>query len=250
MNYYIKDKIWKVIYEQLKTEKSLHTKNEGKMRLFYEAIWYMARSGCQWRLLPSSYGDWRAIHRRFFRWVQKGVWERLLEALKIDPDLETVMIDGTIIRAHSCAAGYKKNSQQKEALGRCVGGFSSKINALVDALGNPLKFILSPGQQHDSKAGSALIKGLRRSNVLADKAYDDDNFIQEIEENECYAVIPPRKNRTIQREYDKHLYKERHLIECFFNKIKHFRRVFSRFDKTAIAYMGFLCIVAVDIWTR
>ena len=71
-----------------------------------------------------------------------------------------------------------------------------------------------------------------------------------LEEHRCITVIPPKKNRKTQREYDLHVYKERHLIECFFGKIKHFRRVFSGFDKTAQAFMGFLNFVGVLIWLR
>jgi transposase len=250
MKYHIKAKDWEVIYQNLRKEKGLHTKSEEKLRLFYEAIWYISRTGCQWRFVPFYYGDWRALHSRYFRWAQKGVWERLLENLKIDPDMETVMIDATIVRAHACAAGYEKDSQNEQALGRCVGGFTSKINAMVDALGNPLKFILSPGQQHDIKAAQPLIAGIADSDVLADKGYDDDKFIEVIKTQGCRAVIPPRKNRKKPRDYDKDVYKERHLIECFFGKIKYFRRIFSRFDKTAQAYLGFLNIVAIDIWLR
>ncbi len=250
MKYHIKAKDWEVIYQNLRKEKGLHTKSEEKLRLFYEAIWYIGRTGCQWRFVPSYYGDWRALHSRFFRWAQKGVWERLLESLKIDPDMEAVMIDATIVRAHACAAGYEKDSQKEQALGRCVGGFTSKINTMVDALGNPLKFILSAGQQHDIKAAPFLIEGIKGADVLADKGYDDDKFIDAIEMQGCRAVIPPRKNRKEPRDYDKDVYKERHLIECFFGKIKFFRRIFSRFDKTAQAYLGFLNIVAVDIWLR
>lgn len=112
MKYHIKETDWEVIYENLRNEKGLHTKNERKLRVFYEAMWYIARTGCQWRFVPAYYGDWRALHSRFFYWAQKGVWERLFEKLKIDPDLEAVMIDATIVRAHACAAGYEKNSQK------------------------------------------------------------------------------------------------------------------------------------------
>ena len=205
MKYYIKEKDWKTIYKKLRQEKGLHTKTEEKLRLFYEAIWYVSRTGCQWRLIPSYYGDWRALHSRFLCWARKGFWECLLEKLKIDPDMEAVMIDATIIQAHSCAAGYEKESQKEQALGRCVGGFTSKINAMVDALGNPLKFILSPGQQHDIKAAPFLIEGIKDSDVLADKGYDDDKFIKTIEIQGCRAVIPPRKNRKDPRDYDKDL---------------------------------------------
>lgn len=119
MQYHIKDKEWEVIYKNLSQEKRLHTKNIEKLRIFYEAICYTARTGCQWRFIPSDYGDWRALQRRFFRW--SGVWDR--------PDMEAVMIDGTIVRAHACAAGYKKASQKEQALGRCVGGFT-KVKSL------------------------------------------------------------------------------------------------------------------------
>lgn len=250
MKYYIDDQAWEVIYQNLKQEKGLHTKNEGKLRVFYEAIWYVARTGCQWRFIPPYYGDWRSLHKRFLRWAKKGVWDRLLEKHQVDPDLESVMIDATIVRAHACAAGYEKDSQKEQALGRCVGGFTSKINAMVDALGNPLKFILSPGQSHESQVALCLVEDIEGANVLADKAYDDDKFVENLGQRDCKAVIPPRKNRNNPRDYDKDIYKERHLIECFFGKIKYFRRIFSRFDKTAQAYMGFLNIVAIDIWLR
>jgi transposase len=250
MKYYIRDKDWAIIYANLSQERGIHTQKEERVKVFFEAIWYMCRTGCQWRLLPSWYGNWRAIHRRFFRWAQRGIWERLLERAQINPDLEAVMIDATIIRAHACSAGYGKNSQKEQALGRCVGGFASKINAMVDALGNPLKFLLSAGQQHDIKAAVPLIEGITGSSVLADKGYDDDKFIKAIEDQGCKAVIPPRRNRKEPREYDKDIYKERHLIECFFGKIKYFRRIFSRFDKTAQAYMGFLNVAAVFIWLK
>ena len=250
MQYHIKEEDWATIYQNLREEPALHTAKEGKLRVFCEAVWYMCRTGCQWRLLPYAYGNWRAIHRRFFRWAQKGIWGHLLEKAQIDPDLEAVMIDATIIRAHACAAGYEKDSQKEQALGRCVGGFTSKINAMVDALGNPLKFILSPGQQHDIKAGVPLIEGVTGADVLADKGYDDDKLIDVIESQGCRAVIPPRKNRKETRDYDEDVYKERHLIECFFGKIKYFRRVFSRFDKTAQAYMAFLNVASIFIWLR
>jgi transposase len=75
-------------------------------------------------------------------------------------------------------------------------------------------------------------------------------LIQQLEKQDCLPVIPPRSHRKTPRDYDKHLYKERHLIECFFNKIKHFPRVFSRFDKKASAFMGFLAYSAIILWLR
>ena len=84
--------------------------------------------------------------------------------------------------------------------------------------------------------------------LLADKGYDDAKLIEAVEAKGMQAVIPPRSNRKEQREYDKHLYKERHLVECFINKIKHYRRVFSRFEKLSKNYWGFLNFVSALIW--
>ena len=138
MKYHINCHTWEQILLFLRSVPGIHTRDEDALRLFVEAVWYMARSGCQWRLLPGYYGSWRALHRRFKRWSYAGIWEALMQHV-VDPDKEAVMIDATIIRSHACAAGYKKNAQSQEALGRSKGGFSTKIHALVDALGNPLK---------------------------------------------------------------------------------------------------------------
>lgn len=86
--------------------------------------------------------------------------------------------------------------------------------------------------------------------MIADTSYDAMAFVESITERGAVPVIPPRANRRAPRTYDAHLYKERHLVECFINKIKHYRRVFSRFDKLAIRYIGFLSLVAAIIWLR
>jgi len=250
MQYHIKEQEWEQIYCSLKSIRAIHIYNEHKLRLFVEAIYYMVRSGCQWRLLPKFYGNWRAIHARFQAWSSRKIWDKVLQQNQNDPDMELVMIDSTIVRAHACAAGYGKNSQDQQALGRSKGGFSTKIHALVDALGNPLKFTLTSGQRHDIIKAPELTEKIINSTITADKGYDSRAFIETIILNNCKPIIPCKKNRLIQRDYDKHLYKERHLIECFFNKIKHFRRIFSRFDKIAAFYLSFLNFVATLIWLR
>ncbi len=120
----------------------------------------------------------------------------------------------------------------------------------VDALGNPLRFRLSAGQKHDITEAEALIADYSSENVIADKAYDSDQFLQIITENGAVAVIPPSSRRIDQRNYDKHLYRERHLVECFIGKIKQYRRIFSRFDKLANSYLSFLQFVGALIWLR
>ncbi len=121
---------------------------------------------------------------------------------------------------------------------------------MVDALGNPLDFILTGGQVHDIKEGPALIGNRESQYVIGDKSYDADEFIRLIEAQHAIPVIPPRSNRKDPREYDRELYKERHLVECFVSKIKQFRHIFSRFDKLARRYLAFLHFVAAQIWLR
>jgi transposase len=160
------------------------------------------------------------------------------------------MIDATNVRAHACAAGYGKGQQNREALGRSSGRFTTKIHAVVDALGQALRFTLTPGQQHDVTQAPQLLEGFEHTNIIADKGYDSQSLIEQLKQQSCTPVIPPKSDRLLPREYDHHLYKECHLIECFFNKIKHFRRIFSRFDKAASTFLAFLHFVSALIWLR
>lgn len=120
----------------------------------------------------------------------------------------------------------------------------------VDGLGNPLQFQITAGQVHDITEAEALLPPAPVEYVLADKGYDADAFVQMIQGRGAVPVIPPRSNRKMPREYDAHLYKERHLVECFINKIKHYRRIFSRYDKLAQTYLSFLHLVSALIWLR
>ncbi len=139
---------------------------------------------------------------------------------------------------------------EKQAVGRSRGGFSSKIHITVDGLGNPLRFRLSPGQAHDIGQAQSLVEGFAFQRVIADRGYASQDFVDSLLERGIEAVIPPHPSAKEQREYDRWLYRERHLVECFINKIKHFRRVFSRFEKLDTSYLGFLHLVGTLIWLR
>lgn len=179
---------------------------------------------------------------------KKNIWSNFLEFCIEDPDLEYIMIDTTIVRAHACAAGYGK--QEEEGLGRSRGGFTSKIHAKVDALGNPLQFILTPGQAGDITQAQFLLKTGFDSLVLADRAYGSNEVRTQIRNQNCIDVTPSKVNSLEPVKYDKHAYKERYAIECFFGKIKYFRRMFSRFDKSARNFISFLSFVGACIWLR
>ncbi len=144
----------------------------------------------------------------------------------------------------------KNGGQEAQALGRSRGGFSTKVHVSVDGLGNPLRFRLTAGQRHDITQAQTLLPDEAFEHVIADRSYDAADFLNFIVEQGAEPVIPPHPRRKTPRDYDTWLYRERHLIECFINKIKHFRRLFSRFDKLASRYLGFLNFVAALIWLR
>jgi transposase len=145
---------------------------------------------------------------------------------------------------------WRKRGQKNQALGRSCGGFGTKIHALCDALGNPLRFILTAGQTHDSTQALALLKDKKGGAVLADKAYDSKKIIEAVHAMGAQAVIPSRSNSKDPRAYDEHLYKERNVIERMFGKLKQFRRIATRYDKTKAAFMGFVYLASILLWLK
>jgi transposase len=125
---------------------------------------------------------------------------------------------------------------------------STKIHAAVDALGNPVRFIITEGQTSDYQKADDLITGFQVDYVIADKGYDSDAFVLAINGIGAKAVIPPRSNRKEPRCYDEELYKERNLIERYFQKLKHYRRVATRYERLAINYCAMLALVSTVIW--
>lgn len=248
-NYNI-DVIWNKLLPFLQTTKGIYNPSDLSTKSFLDASIWMLRSGAPWRMLPKEYGPWNTVFKRFVRWAKKGIWEKLFQFCINDPDMEWISVDATIVRAHACAAGYQYSNEAKECLGRSKGGYTSKIHAVVDALGNPIKLIITPGQRSDITQAPALIDGLKFSYGMGDKAYDANAFRAQIERQGGIAVIPPRNNRKEQIVYDEDIYKNRYVIECFFGKIKFMRRIFSRFDKSVRNFAAFLALAASLVWLR
>ena len=126
---------------------------------------------------------------------------------------------------------------------------STKIHATVDALGHPSGFLLTPGQAGDLEGADALLPQLAADTVLADRAYDADARVLDVLQTAGKtAVIPPKRHRKEQRPYDRELYKTRHLIENFFSKLKQFRAIATRYDKTARNFLAAIYLVSTTIW--
>jgi transposase len=150
-------------------------------------------------------------------------------------------------RISTAPALPKKDDDQ--AIGRSRGGLSTKIHALVDALGRPLAFLLTPGQAHDLIGADALLPQMRADLLIADRAFDADaRVLEPLAAAGKSAVIPPRANRLAPRAFDRKLYKERHLIENFFCKLKQFRAIATRYDKTARNFLAAIHLAAAIIW--
>ena len=142
-------------------------------RLFVDAVLWIARTGSPWRDLMLGFGAWNSVYVRFSRWAKKGVWERSFQGVGGRSRLR-IPDHRLDHRAGAPACGRRKRGTQNQAIGRSRGGLTSKVHIAVDALGNPLRFILTPGQRHDITQAENLMEGLPGEHLLADKAYDSE----------------------------------------------------------------------------
>ena len=158
-------------------------------------------------------------------------------------------------RQHLCSgAPAGRNSKKGGAdhcLGRSRGGLTTKIHVVVDAQGLPIRIGLTAGQAHDGQIADELLNHLGpRTIVLADKAYDADRIREMIQDQGATPNIPPKSNRRWKPCFSKRLYRERNLIERFFSKLKHFRRVATRYDKLAANFLAMVQLASMRLWLR
>ena len=246
--YELTDWEWKAI------EPHLPNKPRGVPRVddrrVLNGIFWVLRSGAPWADLPERYGPRTTVYNRFNRWRKAGVWDRLMDAI-VENSRRRGSDDRHLHRARPPAGRDGKKGGQDRCLGRSRGGLTTKIHALVDKKGRPIKLKLTAGQASDVASAPELIADLPEDAMLiADKGYDANALREAVAERGAWANIPPKANRKDPICFSKYLYKARNLIERFFNKIKHFRRIATRYDKLAENFLAALKLAAVRIWLR
>src|SRR5271166_3699619 len=147
-------------------------------------------------------------------------------------------------RQSSPARRRRKRGTRNQAIGRSRGGLTTKIVALVDALGNLARFVLLPGQRHDSIGVEPLITGVDFDALIADKAFDNDALRATLNERGAIAVIPAKADRKAPIPHDVEMYKWRRLVENFFQRLKQFRRIATRYDKTDASFAAAIYLAA------
>lgn len=220
-------------------------------RLMLNAMVWLARSGAAWRDLPERYGPWTSVYSRFRKWIDDGILDNIFRVLSLEAELEDLSIDASIVQAHQHSAGAKKGGAPNE-IGHSRGGASTKIHAVVDSYGYPIYIMISEGQRNDINFAIPILEHvtLDGCNVLADRGYNSDELIDYIYEHGAEPTIPSKKNAKYERHCDWWLYKERHLVEKLFLKLKGFRRIATRYDKYAFTYLGFICLASILIWLK
>jgi transposase len=166
---------------------------------------------------------------------------------KKDEDSESHILDSTITKVHQHASGGA-GGKAVNGIGKTRGGWGTKIHAVVDGLGYPIDIRITEGQRNDCTQAIELLKNKSSENVVADTAYDSDEIRKLLIETGRNAVIPNNPCRSQKHYFDKHIYKERHLVENFFQKIKNLRRIATRYEKTLQMFQGMVLIACILVY--
>ncbi|MFE7978145.1 IS5 family transposase [Streptomyces shenzhenensis] len=246
-----------------------------------DAIAFKFRTGTQWVHLPERYGNWRGVYNRLRMWAIDGTWERVFTALMAQADADedlnwAVSVDSTIVRAHQHAAGARNKGAPAgepgdHAIGRSRGGLTTKIHLAADGRRRPLAFHLTAGQAGDAPAFTDVMTRLRiprprgrprtRSDVvLADKAYSSRAIRDHLRKRGIRAVIPvpaDQRGHRLRRgsrggrppAFDRETYKQRNTVERCINRLKQWRGIATRYEKTATIYLAGLHVAGIFLWS-
>ncbi|MFW2850735.1 IS5 family transposase [Sphingomonas sp. TX0543] len=230
-------------------------KSHGRPRVddrrVLSGIIFVNRNGLRWRDAPKDYGPHKTLYNRWKRWGEMGVFTRIVEGLSsAGAERRTVMIDATYLKAHRTASSLAgKKGDLGRLIGRTKGGMNTKLHAITDANGRPLRFFMTAGQVSDYIGAAALLDELPKAQwLLGDRGYDADWFRDALQEKGIKPCIPGRKSRNEPIKYDKRRYRRRNRIEIMFGRLKDWRRVATRYDRCPTAFFSAIALAATVIF--
>jgi len=212
------------------------------MYLVLESILFVLTEGCSWRAIDRPQARWNSVYQYFRRWCLRGILRKVLT--QFGPELAPGwhFVDSTHVKVHADGSN-PAGGQASQAMGRTKGGLNTKIHALVNARSQAVVIALSGGNQADISLAEELTDCLPEdSTLIADKAYDSSTLRQTAATKGINTCIPGRGNRTTTVPFSATLYRRRHRVENFFERIKRYRRVATRYDKLAETFLGFVCL--------
>ncbi|WP_420857080.1 IS5 family transposase [Streptomyces chilikensis] len=250
-------------------------------RVVLNGIVWKLRTGSAWRDVPERYGSWQTLYTRFRRWALDGTFSRMLRAIQAEKDAAgdiqwLVSVDSTIVRAHQHAAGGKRGrstgtKRGDHALGRSRGGLSTKVHLACDGLGRPLGFVLSGGNTNDCTRFEQVMGSIsvprvgpgrprtRPDHVVADKGYSSRKIRSYLRRRGIPHTIPERVDQALGRlnrgtrggrppGFDRSVYRRRNVVERCFNRLKQWRGLATRYDKTRESYQAAVTIASILLW--
>ena len=193
--------------------------------------------------MPLEYGKFGSVHKQFKRWCDGGRWEYILEQLIDKPDMKWLMIDASHCKVHLHTAGAIGGNQDME---RTKHQDTSDRGCEWYATQSPV----TKGTTADCKLAIPLITGFAAEMLLTDRGYDTNKIVDFAIQQDMLVVIPPKKNRKEQRNYDEYIYKLRHLVENAFLKLKRWRSIATRYAKSTSAFFGTVLLFCAFQWLR
>jgi transposase len=212
------------------------------MEIVLEGVLFVLTEGCSWRAINRPEAGWNSVYQYYRRWCNDGVWLSLLNSSKV-PKGTLRFLDSTHVKVH-CDGANPAGGQEKQGMGRTKGGLNTKIHAVVDNDARPVALALSAANEADVTVAPELLQHVDCGCVVADKAYDSNDLRAFVKEMGGTTCIPSRSNRLEPIAHSTKTYRKRHRVENFFQTIKRYRRVATRYDKLAETYFGFVCLAA------
>jgi transposase len=214
-----------------------------------EAIFYVLRVAVAWRDLPSCFGPWQSVYTRWRRWCALGLWPEILRLLSRRAEGRVRFVDGSHIKLHQFGSN-PAGGQAAQAIGRTKGGLNTKLCALVEGRGRLMGAAIAPGQVYEVEVAAPLLEKLRRILLVGDKGFDSDALRRQMVAQGCLASIPPRSGRKSPAWYHRGFYRQRHQVENFFQRIKIYKRVSTRYEKLALPFLNFVLLAAIFDWLK